>query len=70
MGCPRVRDAAVPGVGGAMAKASQGEMPGAPAHKSLGLQHTMPLLLINLGGPRAGVDDRTQRPTARAKKKT
>tara|TARA_B100000475_G_scaffold12168_1_gene9327 strand:+ start:676 stop:837 length:162 start_codon:yes stop_codon:yes gene_type:complete len=53
-----------------MAKASQGEMPGAPAHKSLGLQHTMPLLLINLGGPRAGVDDRTQRPTARAKKKT
>ena len=27
-----------------MAKASQGEMPGAPAHKSLGLQHTMPLL--------------------------
>ena len=33
-----------------MAKASAGEMTGTPAHKSLGLQHTMPLLLINLGG--------------------
>ena len=34
-----------------MAKASAGEMgAGSAAHTSLGLQHTMPLLLINLGG--------------------